>query len=665
MEKPDRKLSGRELFPHIFQPGKVGKFTTPNRLKYAACSISDYCTHDGFVTPREVYRCEVIGQTGAGMLTNQGAYPDPKGEGKAYFAQAGLYDERLVPGVAKVAEMWRRDAPKSVKIEQILHGGRYGGHDLDYCIQPSPVPQKIPHFGKPPREATKDDVQRQIGEHVNAARLAILAGFDGVEITSFMGYMLSNWNSRFTNKRTDEYGGSLENRCRFMVELFQAIRKEIGPHLILGCRLPSTELLGDDGNTDEECLEVAKIAETAGIDYISVCIGWHESPTGAFGRMYGPSKWLYTVENWKKVLKLPLIYGTELDDPFEADKAIAEGLIDYWELCRPMLADPERIHKTEKGDLKAIKPCIELDMMCLAKGLAAPAQPYCCTVNPCMGHEGEDAYKLRPSEIKKKVIVIGAGPAGVEAALAAHKRGHDVVIYDEKERVGGQLLAIAKFEEHGWKTGQLIEWYEEMLWRENIRVELGVTITPSLVYEWGPYPAKSFILATGATIERPSIPGMERDNVYTVFDVMEKGITPAGDTIAVVHGGRLGLYAGLYLHSLGKKIVIAHEGARVDETIAPTYRWRYRQWIRENKVPVVTTTWPLSFSEEGLLVRNGEGKEDLIKADAVVLAKRAPKRDLFGYLEIHSDELYIAGDCIEPGYLYTAIHGGYRVGCQL
>jgi 2,4-dienoyl-CoA reductase (NADPH2) len=428
---------GKERFPNIFKPDKVGRFTTPNRIKYAACSVSNYNSPQGFIMERELYRDEGIGKSGAGMLTNQGAYPDPKGEGKAYWRQVALYDERFIPGYRRFAELWRRDNPEALIIQQILHAGRYGGFDLDYSLMPSNVPQKTPHLGHPPKEMTVKDIERVIAEHARAAQFAIQAGFDGIEITSFQGYLLANFNSRYTNRRTDKYGGSLEKRTQFMVELIQAIRKVIGPGLILGTRLPGTELLGDEGNTDEECLEIARIAEQAGVDYISVTVGWHESPEGALGRMYKSDQWLYICEDWKKALKAPLMFGIELQDPFVAEKTLAEGLIDYWELCRPMLADPDRLHKIARNDLKAIRPCIGLDLMCLAKGLLN--QPYVCTVNPILGHEGEEEFKSRPANRKKSVMIIGGGPSGIETALAAAGKGHAVSIYEQKDRLGGQL----------------------------------------------------------------------------------------------------------------------------------------------------------------------------------------------------------------------------------
>jgi len=239
---------GELKLPHLFKPARLGRYTTPNSIKYGACCVSNYNTRDGYITPRELARTRVIAGTGCGIITNQGAYPDPKGEGKSYFRQVALYDDKFLPQFETIAR-YIHDAG-AVAIQQILHAGRYGGIDLGYCVQPSVVPQTLPHF-RPPREMTKDDIRRCIGEHVDAAQRAVRAGFDGVEVTSFMGYLLASFNSRFTNQRTDEYGGSIENRGRFMRELIDAVKQAL-PDNPLVVRLNGAELMDAWGGNSEE-----------------------------------------------------------------------------------------------------------------------------------------------------------------------------------------------------------------------------------------------------------------------------------------------------------------------------------------------------------------------------------------------------------------------------
>src|SRR3974390_3916738 len=230
---------GEQKLSYLFRPGRIGKFQTRNSIKYGACCVSNYNTRDGFITPRELARTRVIAGTGCGIITNQGAYPDPLGEGKVSFRQVALYDDKFIPQFEMIAGYIHDNG--GVAIQQILHAGRYGGIDLGYCIQPSVVPQTLPHF-RMPREITKEQIRQTVKEHAEAAARAIKAGFDGTEITSFMGYLLANFNSCFTNKRTDEYGGSLENRGPFMRELIDGIKHATPDHPLV-IRLNGAELM--------------------------------------------------------------------------------------------------------------------------------------------------------------------------------------------------------------------------------------------------------------------------------------------------------------------------------------------------------------------------------------------------------------------------------------
>ena len=208
-------------FPHLFSKGTIGRYTTSNRVKWAACCVSNFNNRDGSYSEREYARDRVIGNMGCGIMTNQGAYPDKTGLGKAYWSQICLNDDRYIPGIQKVAEIFHESG--AVAIQQILHAGRYGGIDLGYCLQPSPVAQTLKHF-RPPREITVDQIYEAIEDHAQAALRAKKAGFEGAEITSFMGYLLACFLSPFINRRTDEFGGSVENRARFMSEAIKAVK---------------------------------------------------------------------------------------------------------------------------------------------------------------------------------------------------------------------------------------------------------------------------------------------------------------------------------------------------------------------------------------------------------------------------------------------------------
>jgi 2,4-dienoyl-CoA reductase (NADPH2) len=240
--------TAKENFPNIFSKGRIGKFETVNRVKWAACCVSNFCNKDGTYSEREYARDRVIANMGCGIITNQGAYPDKLGLGKAYSSQISINDDKYIPGLRKVAEIFH--GAGAIAIQQILHAGRYGGIDLGYCIQPSPVEQTLKHF-RPPREMTVEQIYEAIQDHADAAVRAKKANFEGVELASFMGYLLSCFLSPFTNRRTDEWGGSVEKRGKFMVEIIKAIKRACGEDFLVSVRLNATELMGEYGGNTE------------------------------------------------------------------------------------------------------------------------------------------------------------------------------------------------------------------------------------------------------------------------------------------------------------------------------------------------------------------------------------------------------------------------------
>jgi 2,4-dienoyl-CoA reductase (NADPH2) len=650
--------NGSENFPHIFSKGQFGKYEIKNRVKYAACCVSNFNNPDGSYTEREYARDEVIASTGCGIMTNQGAYPDKSCLGKGYTTQICINDDKFIPGLARVADIFKRDG--AIAIQQILHAGRYGGIDTDYALQASDTYQTLKHF-RTPRAMTKDQIQETIQDHADAAVRAIKAGYDGTEITSFLGYLLATFLSRFVNQRTDEYGGSLENRGRFMVEVIQAIKKTMGKDKLLSVRLNGTELMDEfDGSTEDECIEFMKMAEDAGADMISMVIGWHESRSGALGRDVPLEGWLYLAEKAQKHINIPLAFGPRLASPVLAEKALATGAIDFWEVCRPFLADPLLLKKVEEDRLEDVKPCIGC-MMCLAKLFAN--QPYLCTVNPVLGHEMEPEYHIVPSVRKKKVVVIGGGIAGMECALAACERGHDVIIYEKRGMLGGQVLSATKEIKGGKDLERLLQYYGKSIENSSIKVNLNVEVDRKT---FGKEKADVIVVATGAEIEQPKIAGIDKENVISAWDVLERNV-PTEDKVVIIGGGKVGLVAAEYLACNGKKeIWIIELQKRVDYDVSSTFKWRHAAWVKEFGIHVLNLSEALEVTDEGVRIMDGKGDERLIEAGTVVLAgPRVSLQDLSSSLEFIGDEVYMVGDAIKPRSMNNAIHEGFKLGARL
>jgi 2,4-dienoyl-CoA reductase (NADPH2) len=653
--------SGEQQLKHVFKPGQIGHFKTKNRVKYGACCVSNYNTRDGYITPRELARTRVIAGTGCGIITNQGAYPDPLGEGKAYFRQVALFDDKFLPQFETIAQYIHDNG--GVALQQILHAGRYGGIDLGYCIQPSVVPQTLPHF-RPPREVTKDEIRTIVRQHAQAAQRSIRAGFDGTEITSFMGYLLANFNSRFTNQRTDEYGGSIENRGRFMRELIDAI-KQATPDNPLVVRLNGAELMDRwGGNSEDECFELMQQAVDRGVDMISVTVGWQEAPESSIGRDIAPGHWNYLSAKAKKLFPNTLItFGNRLPDPVMANQCIADGEFDFWEVCRPLLADPELIHKAAEGRLDEVRRCIG-SLNCLSRLFRD--LPYTCTMNPTLGHEAEPEYQITPAAVKKRVMVIGAGPCGMEAAITAKKRGHDVTVFEKSDRIGGNLRAYAANDlARPDDLLSVVRHYELMAQKLGIEVrfntEANAKFMRSILHQYD-----VCVVAAGARTDMRAyrnVPGCEL--LIDALDIAHGRVSPA-QRLVMIGAGKIGLTLAESLTKAGHQVVLVEEDKRIAGDVMPSFKWRHSAWVEELEIRTLTSTQLVKVTSEGATVRSAKGEEAFLAADMVVVSgPRQANHDLFHEFQWMVDELHGAGDAVIARDMNAAIHEGFRLGVRI
>ena len=603
----------------------------------------------------------VIANTGCGMITNQGAYPDPRGEGKAYFRQVALHDDRFLPEFETIAGFIRERG--AIGIQQILHAGRYGGIDLGYCIQPSVVPQTLPHF-RPPREITKEQIRETIRDHAEAAKRAIRAGFHGTEVTSFMGYLLANFNSKFTNRRTDEFGGSLENRGRFMRELIDAIKQATPEHPLV-IRLNAAELMDPwGGNTEDECFELMQQAAGCGVDMISVTVGWQEAPESSIGRDIPPGYWNRLAARAKQLLpEVPIAFGVRLPDPVMANECIAKGEFDFWEVCRPLLADPELVIKAREDRLHEVRRCIG-SLNCLSRVFRD--LPYTCTMNPALGHEVEPEYHVRPAAVKKKIMVVGAGPAGMEFAITAAKRGHAVTVFEKSDGIGGNLLGFAARDlARPDDLMSVVRHYEVMAKKLAVEMKFGIEVNPKFMRsQLHQYDAA--VLAVGARINRTALRDIDgHERLLDAFAVAQ-GKAAVGRRVVVIGGGKIGLTLAESLKKGGHEVTIVEASKRIAGDVMPTFKWRHTTWIEELGIPVLTSARVRKVDEEGATVADDKGKETVVPADSVVAAApRIADQALFHEFEWMVDELHGCGDALVPRGLDAAIREGYRLGCRL
>ncbi|MBS0304248.1 MAG: FAD-dependent oxidoreductase [Proteobacteria bacterium] len=646
----------------LFEPAAWGKLQSKNRIKYGSCCVSNYNNRDGTHTIRELARTQVIAQTGCGIITNQGAYPDPLGEGKGYFRQVAIYDDSCIPEFEKIAG-YIHDAG-AIAVQQVLHAGRYGGIDLGYCLQPSIVPQTLPHF-RPPREITKEQIRATVQQHAEAARRALKAGFDATEVTSFMGYLLATFNSKFTNRRTDEYGGSLKNRGRFMCELIDAMKQAQGDAPLV-IRLNGNELMDRwGGNTEDECFELMQMAAERGVDMISVTVGWQEAPESSIGRDVPPGYWRRLAARAKKMLPgTPIAFGNRLPDPHMAAQCIADGEFDFWEVCRPMLADPELVHKAAAGRMDEVKRCIG-SLNCLSRLFRD--LPYTCTRNPQLGHEYDPAYQLTPAPMAKKIMVIGAGPAGMECAITAKRRGHDVIVFERGAAIGGALAGYAKNDlANSDDLTSVVAYYRKMAEALAIEVRLNSTIDVkamrSMLHRYD-----VAVIATGARIDSRFLPECTQPGLLVdALDVAAERVG-TGARVVVLGGGKVGLTLAESLKkNHGREVTVVDSDKRIAGDVMPSFKWRHTAWIEELGIPTRTGARVLAIGAGGVQIRTAQGEEEFLPADTVISAvERRPNQELFHELEWMIDEVHGCGDSLVPRGLTQAIHDGFRLGARI
>ncbi|MGD9012361.1 MAG: FAD-dependent oxidoreductase, partial [Desulfobacterales bacterium] len=567
---------GAKTYPHLFKPIQIGNLIIPNRIKYAATE-DNLNGHDGFVTDAgvEYMRQRAIGVVG-GMCFMQGVYLDEKRQGQGYVGQAACWDDKFIPGLKRIADAIHEG--KAVAGFQLMDCGRVGAVEVDYCHGPSAVPQRLRIF-KPVQEMSKADVKTMIQQHVDAARRGIEAGFDVMEISGIVGYLISNFISTYTNRRTDEYGGDIRGRMQAVVEIIQGVKDVCGPDIPVGIRLCSEELLDDvRGNTPEESMETYKLAEEAGADYISCTLGWQESIYPVISRDIPMGNWIHLAKRAKEHVNIPIQMAYRLFKPGLPNEKIGAGELDQWEICRSMIADPHMPKKVAEGREEEIRHCVACNL-CLAR-LFRDA-PMTCYINPVCAHEWQEEFaNPKPAEEEKEVMIVGAGPAGLECAYTAARRGHDVHVYDKRDVIGGTLNEAKNAPYGDDELWTCIEYQKVMCEKAGVNFHLGTEVTDDLIEEEMP---DTVVLATGPTYSKIEAPGGDSDKIVNLLDVMSAKVE-VGETVVVYGNRKPGIGCALHLAKQGKKVTIVGKEKSAGFDVNPSFKWRYMIYMRQNGI---------------------------------------------------------------------------------
>jgi len=647
-------------------PAYIGEVEIKNRIVTAPL-WTGYGGRDGSVTPRTVACYSEKARGGSGLITIEYTYVDQTGS-KSAPGQLGLYDDECIGGFALLAQAIHDWDVKCAC--QLAHAGPMkflpippwlgpsdGFHDLSSM---GPIPP-LPITGM-----TKEDISEQIEAFAAAAERVKKAGFDMVDIHAAHGYLLTEFLSPHANKRTDEYGGSLENRMRFPIEVVEAVRQRVGPDFPVTVRMNGTDYAPESPITIDEALIFAKKLEEVGVDALHVSGGTDvyldKLATTTYTR-HGFNVYLAEAVKKKAEVKVPVIATGGITTPAFAEEILKEGKADFIALGRPALADPHWARKIEERRPEDIVPCIRCNDGCLRRTIGL-SHAVSCAVNPRLGFDS--IRTVAPPTKKKKVAVIGGGPGGMEAARLATIRGHEVTLYEKRE-LGGALIEASWDQELKRDIPLLMDYYRTQMNKLDINIIKEEATADSIVNEG--YDAA--IVANGAIPEKLDVPGTDKPHVYEAIEVTRGKDKALGNTVIVMGGGVLACEIALSQAMKGKKVIMtAPEGCAIGEyeiggDSVPN-RLALMEQLKANNVEINLCLLPKEITDDGIICTDKDGNDQEFKGDNVVVCRGfLPDKTLTHALTGKIKEVRAIGDCVEARLIYEAIHEGWVAANQL
>ncbi|WP_217229259.1 NADPH-dependent 2,4-dienoyl-CoA reductase [Streptomyces anulatus] len=644
-------------YPNLLSPLDLGFTTLPNRVLMGSMHIGLEEAERGFERMAAFYAERARG--GVGLMVTGGIAPSERAcsfpGGAKMTTEAEAEQHREITSAVHAAG--GRIAM------QILHFGRYAHHpDL---VAPSAL--KAPISGFTPNALTDEQVEETIEEFVRAAGLARLAGYDGVEIMGSEGYLINEFIVSATNHRTDRWGGSYENRMRLPVEIVRRVRERVGDDFILIYRLSMLDLV-PGGSTLEEVVMLAKEIEAAGATIINTGIGWHEAriPTIATSVPRGAFSWV--TEKVRGAVSVPLVTSNRINTPEVAEEILASGRADMVSMARPFLADPEFVAKAAAGRADAINTCIGCNQACLDHIFSLKITS--CLVNPRACHETE--LVLSPTRTRKRVAVVGAGPAGLACSVTAAERGHAVTLFDTADEIGGQLN-VARRVPGKEEFDETLRYFRTRLAELDVEVRLSTRADTKTLDGYD-----EIVLATGVEPRTPAIPGTDRPDVVSYLDVLRDG-APVGDRVAIVGAGGIGfdvaefltdggdaasLDADTFFRQWGVDTSYAERGGlraperprsprtvhliqrrttKVGAGLGRTTGWIHRTELRHRGVEMIAGASYDLIDDEGLHL-TVDGERRVLPVDTVVLcAGQEPRRELYEELRAGAVPVHLIG----------------------
>lgn len=676
----------------LYKPGRIGGMTLKNRIVMAPMGHGFCDETDGYISERLIEFFRQRARGGIGLIDVGAIQIDPELNTSEGILK--LYDDSFIPGMLRMTEAVHEDGGKIMG--QLLHQGRYCSSREYGKVGLAPSAVFARYTGETPREMSLEDIRQMIRNYRAAAERVVRSGFDAVEISTNSGYLIGQFLSPLTNLRSDKYGGkTLEERMTFMLEVIAAVREAVGPDYPVVLRICSSDLV-EGSNTNREACLVAAAAEKAGVDAIHVTGGWHEAtvPQATMDVPYGA--FAYYGKRIREAVSIPVIQNNRMNIE-TAEKLLYEDVVDYIAFARPSLADPEFARKAAEGRYAEIRPCVGCNQGCL--DMRMRHRKITCLVNAEVGREVdllEDGRlpTQRKSPAPEKILVVGAGPAGMEFARVCAGRGHSVTLWDKAEHTGGQFeVNSAPPGRHDFAN--FGRYLEEECARLGVEICLGKQARAEEITEL--VQAGRFdrvVIATGALPAAPSFPGTGNTQLCQAWDVLRKKIQ-LGREIVVVGGGAVGVETAEYIAMMGtitpeiqqfltlydaetpegikelmthgtKNVTVVEMGKRVGADIGPTTRWSMMARLRKLGVKILKETKLVEINDGSVVLEDMEGRRFSAAADTVVMAVGSRSvNELYAALEGKIEKLHLIGDAVKPAFIIDAVRQAYDAACSI
>ena len=668
-------------YPSLFTPIRVGSVTLPNRAIMGSMHLGLEEVADGF--PRLAAFYAERARQGVALMVTGGISPDRAGRpwpDGAVMTAGAVAEHRLVTDAVH-AEGGRI-------LLQLLHFGRYAHHpDL---VAPSAV--QAPIAEHMPRALGSDEVVEVIRGFGDAAVLAMDAGYDGVEIMGSEGYLLNEFLAPATNRRDDAWGGDPQRRRAFPLAVVRAVRAAVGPDALLSFRLSAVDLV-EGGSTAEETIELARQLENAGVDLLNIGIGWHESRVPTIATLVPRAAFAAAARRIREQVRIPVVASNRINTAEVAEGILASGSADLVSMARPFLADPAFLAKAARGEAHRTNTCIGCNQACIDHTLTGRVTS--CLVNPRAAHE--TVIRLGPTRSAERIAVAGAGPAGLSFAVAAAERGHRVVLFEQRDDIGGQFDIARRIPGKG-EFDETMRYYRHRLAELDVDLRLGAAVDAGMLAGFD-----RIVVATGVLPRRPDIPGVDLPHVLDYAQVVREG-RPVGHRVAILGAGGIGYDVAAYLthpepqvgvHALrafedewgiaedgrgrggivppvaqdpGRAVVLMQRSpGRLGTRLGKTTGWIHRAELRRRGVREIAGAEYLAVTPQGVRIAV-DGAERLIEADTVVLCTgQESNGSLVAELRARALAHHVIGGADEAAGIDAkrAIRQGVELACQL